>query len=147
MGILRTIMVLTGAAVLMPSPPEAGHASIQQTQISNVIEASYVQVATNTFSDLAAFCDRQPGVCETAGQVAHKPELKAKYSVRLVYEWANEANTASPFAGMPGIATNTDPVITGSTKVATVETSNSQSTLRLDDLIPVWRGPVVSKKS
>ena len=105
------------------------------------------EVATNTFSDLASFCARQPGVCETAGFVAHKLELKAKYGVRLIYEWANEANSTP--AVQPELAKGSDPIETGTMKLASAKrlSKTSQSTLRLDDLIPVWRRPVSAKTS
>ena len=70
---------------------------------AEVSDTGYLEVATNTFSDLASFCARQPGVCETAGFVAHKLELKAKYGARLIYEWASEANS-TPVAVQPDLA-------------------------------------------
>jgi hypothetical protein len=76
-------------------------------------------------------------------------ELKAKYGVRLIYEWANEANTTPSSALQPDIADGSDPIETGSVKLASVKQPPlaSQSTLRLEDLIPVWRGPVSAKTS
>jgi hypothetical protein len=137
---------MTGITVFMPSPPDDSN---RVAIAGNTADTGYFQVATNTYSDLAAFCERQPGVCETAGFVAHKLELKAKYGARLIYEWANEANPTPSTALPPDIAQGSDPIKTGSTKLASTKQTSpaSQSTLRLDDLIPVWRGPGSAKTS
>ena len=147
MRIIRTIIVLSGIAAFMPSLPEEVNQAAPGGASTEVSDTGYLEVTTNTFSDLATFCARQPGVCETAGFVAHKLELKAKYGVRLIYDWANEASSTP--AVPPGIALNSDPIITGSMKLASAKRlpGNSQSTLRLHDLIPVWRGPAAAKTS
>ena len=147
MRIIRTIIVLSGIAAVMPSAPEDVSQAGPSMASAEVSDTGYLEVATNTFSDLASFCARQPGVCETAGFVAHKLELKAKYGVRLIYDWANEAGT--PSAVQPEIADGSDPIESGSTKLALTNKlpQNSQSTLRLGDLIPVWRGPAAPKTS
>jgi hypothetical protein len=147
MRIIRTIIVLSGIAAFMPSLPEEVNQAAPAVVSAEVSDTGYLEVATNTFSDLASFCARQPGVCETAGFVAHKLELKAKYGVRLIYDWANEAGTTP--AVEPEIANSSDPIVTGSMKLASAKRlpKNSQSTLRLHDLIPVWRGPASAKTS
>ena len=149
MRIIRTIVVLSGITAFMPSPPEDAGQARQSVANSTMADTGYFQIATNTFSDLAAFCVRQPGVCETAGFVAHKLELKAKYGARLIYEWANEANTSPSSALQPDLAAGSDPIETGSMKLASGKQQplTSQSTLRMEDLIPVWRGPVSIKNS
>ena len=147
MRIFRTIILLSGITALVPSPPDDVNQASQSVASAKASDTSYFEVATNTFSDLAAFCVRQPGVCETAGFVAHKLELKAKYGVRLIYEWANEANPQPSSALRPDLASGTDPIETGSTKLTLAKQPPlaSQSTLRLGDLIPVWRDPASPK--
>jgi hypothetical protein len=147
MRIIRTIVVLSGIAALMPSAPEDLNQAAPSVASAEVSNTGYLEVATNTFSDLASFCARQPGVCETAGFVAHKLELKAKYGVRLIYDWANEAST--PSSVQPKLANGIDPIETGSMKLASAKRlpKNSQSTLRLEDLLPVWRGPARAQTS
>jgi hypothetical protein len=146
MRIVRTLIVLTGIAAFMPTPPE--DVSQAQSQVASVEapDSSYIEVATSTFSDLASFCARQPGVCETAGFVAHKLELKAKYGARLIYEWASEASS-TPSTEQPDLAMGSDPIETATIKLAAAKRlpNNSQSTLRLDDIIPVWRDPGKAK--
>ena len=143
MGILRTIIVLSGLAVFIPSPPEDA-AQTANSGAGNEAGAGYIQVAMGTFSDLASFCDRQPGVCKTAGYVAYKLERKAKYGVRIIYEWANEASPGHPY-----LAISSDPITTGSTKTVLAQQPGfvSQSTLQIEDLIPVWLGPKNAKNS
>jgi hypothetical protein len=142
MRIVRTLIVLTGVAAFMPTPPEDVSQAAPQMARSENLDTGYFEVATSTFSDLASFCARQPGVCETAGFVAHKLELKAKYGARLIYEWASEASS-TPSAVPPELAMGSDPIETATIKLAAAKRlpNNSQSTLRLDDIIPVWRDP------
>ena len=75
--------------------------------------------------------------------MAYKLERKAKYGVKLLYEWANETTPTH------SIIAAADPITTGSTKrVVTQKTKVvSQSTLEIEDLIPVWLGPNTSKNS
>jgi Family of unknown function (DUF5330) len=141
MGILRTVILLSGLAAFIPAPPEDAYQASTNVAASDT-GTSYIQIATGTFSDLASFCDRQPGVCKTAGYVAYKLERKAKYGVKLIYEWANEAAPQQS-----DVAIQSDPITTGSTKLASAQKPArvSQSTLQIEDLIPVWLGPKTSK--
>ena len=107
---------------------------------------SLIGSASDAVADVALFCNRQPGVCQAAGYVAGKLEAKAKYSVRLIYQWANESSGEPMASPLGNQADASDPITTGSTVVAKLEVQN-QSTLRIEDLIPPWRGPVTHKKS
>jgi hypothetical protein len=148
MRIIRTIIVLSGIAVFMPTAPEDVNQAAPSAASAGTLDTGYLEAATSTFSDLASFCARQPGVCETAGFVAHKLELKAKYGVRLIYDWASEASS-TPSTQQPNLATGSDPIETATMKLAAAKRlpQNSQSTLRLDDIIPVWRDPGKAKAS
>lgn len=139
MRIFRTLILLTGVAVLMPSPPDDG-------QRQAAAAPALVGSATMAFADAASFCSRQPQVCQTAGYVASKLQAKAKYSVRLIYEWASES-TAEPHITSVNNQAGADPIETGSTAVAKAGStaSNGQSSLRIEDLIPAWRGPAAKK--
>lgn len=132
MGVFRTIMVLTGITVFMPAPPEE-EATLPPARES----VSVVWAATRTVADVASFCSRQPGVCDTAGYVVAKLEAKAKYSVRLIYEWASEANGEPPVSPLEDVAAS-DPIPAGSAMAAA---QAPRSTLTIDDLIPRWREP------
>ena len=144
MRIIRTLMLLTGVGVFMPSPPDE-----QQPQGSQVSTPELIGSATSAFADMAGFCAREPAVCQTAGYVAGKLEAKAKYSVKLIYEWANESTSEPQLSPLANEADGSDQLKTGSTTVAEAKPAGGlgQSTLRLDDLIPEWRAPPANKKS
>jgi hypothetical protein len=145
MRIFRTIILLSGAAVLLPSPPESDSQAAAQ-QISVHAVPGLIETAAQTVSDVAGFCARQPGVCQTAGYIAHTVEAKAKYSVKLIYEWANESS-AGPDAPVSVEEAKSDPISTSSMSFAALTAPrNGQSTLKIGDLIPAWRGPVAAKK-
>ena len=144
MRIIRTLMLLTGVGVFMPSPPDEQPPQDQQVSTPELIGS-----ATSAFADMAGFCAREPGVCQTAGYVAGKLEAKAKYSVKLIYEWANESTSEPSASPLADEADATDQLKTGSTSLADAKPTGGlgQSTLSLDDLIPEWRGPAADKKS
>jgi Family of unknown function (DUF5330) len=137
MRIVRTILLLTGGMFLLPSPPESETTVAAQGPATTEMIGSAIEAV----SDAASFCQRRPGVCHTAGYVAARLEAKAKYSVRLLYEWANEASQDGA-AQTPDQTADADRIVTGSTtEVAAREAAASQSTLTIEDLIPEWRGP------
>ena len=128
----------------MPSPPDTAalHGSLAEQQAPGLMSS-----ATMAIADAAGFCERQPGVCETAGYMAGRLEAKAKYGVRLIYEWAAESNGEPKVSPLADLADGSDPLATGSTGTAMAAVMPaSQSTLRLDDMIPAWRGPAPKKK-
>lgn len=162
MRLIKLLLLASGAALLLPSPPDTPAAQGQaQAEVSPFAMISSASLA---FADAASFCERQPGVCQTAGYVAAKLEAKAKYSVKLAYEWANDAR--NPEAGPVTVATvKTDKAVAGPAPAASLSKvqadllttqsttvadgavpPESQSTLKLEDLIPEWRGPVTQKK-
>jgi hypothetical protein len=150
MRLIRTILLLTGAAVLMPSPPDS--ASTASEPAAAVSTIAVISSATSAFADLASFCVRQPVVCETAGYVAGRLEAKAKYSARLIYEWASDATADPALPQGTQEAIKADMLKTGTAvrladsqtpqgRQAAAGPSENQSTLRLEDLLPEWRGP------
>jgi hypothetical protein len=140
MRIIRTVLILTGGFFLLPSPPEPENGAVAQGPAAFEVLGS----AARAVSDAAAFCQRQPGVCDTAGYVATRFEAKAKYSVRLLYEWANEASQDGVAQPPDQEADASDRLVTGSTTevAARGPAEPNQSTLTIEDLIPEWRGPV-----
>lgn len=141
MGILRTMVMLAGGLAMLPSPPEDSAAPVSAAQ-EQVVQASYLVAATSVISDLTSFCDRQPAACETAGVIAARVERNAKYSIKLLYEWANSPDQKPAGTAKTAVLIDADPVITGSTGE---EAGVSQSTLKIDDLLPPWIGPQPKK--
>lgn len=139
---------MAAVAVLAPSPPDDEIARLIAQDEEGPSAFQMISAAGQTVADLGSFCARQPGVCETAQYVAVRLEAKAKYSVRLLYNWANEASSGTAGKSHPIQADGAERLITGSTiKLASAEESKpSQNTLKLEDLIPQWRGPAPVKK-
>src|SRR5437763_5688324 len=93
MRVFRTIFFLVAVALLMPSPPEEAKRGSLMSSASDVSVPQFINAASRTVSDAGEFCGRQPVVCVTADFIAGKLEAKAKYSAKLIYEWANEASS------------------------------------------------------
>jgi hypothetical protein len=140
MRIVRTIILLSAVVILMPSPPDSEKKDAGFMVASDVSTPEILVAATRAASDIGGFCAREPQVCVTAAYVAQMLEAKAKYSVRLIYDWANEASSSD---SMPQQADAVDPLVTSSTKLA-VDDQASQNTLKVEDRIPSWRQPANS---
>ena len=143
MRILRTIVLLTAVVILMPSPPESPKPDASTASMIAANEVSAPELffaATRAASDFGGFCGREPQVCQTAAYVASMLEAKAKYSVKLIYNWANEGSgdTAPQQAVV-------DEIVTSSTRIAEGD-ARSQNTLTLKDKILPWRKPTVGVK-
>ena len=88
MKIIRTLVIVTAGAFLLPSPPDSQQANITPTP-------ELMAAAANAASDVGSFCNRQPAVCSTASNLAGTLEAKARYSIKLLYEWANKDDAAA----------------------------------------------------
>ena len=143
MGMLRTLIVVGGAVALMPSPPpdDAGQLPAQGPGTF-----AYVAAAAETVADMRSFCQRNPGVCSTAGSFALTLEGKAKYSAKLVYEWANEATGDTRPVTLPADLAQADPIQTSAPPKAGKLPLESQNTLTLADIEPDWRKPTLQPK-
>jgi hypothetical protein len=136
MRIVRTMFLLAVAAFFMPSPPEERLGASARTG-DDPPATEFLAAAVSTVADVSDFCTRQAAVCQTAHYLAVALEGKAKYSIELFYQWANESN---------GLAVSQqaydDEAASGN---RTVAADNAQApgrnTLRLEDLIPEWRAP------
>ena len=149
MSLTRTAFLLLAIVYFMPTPPEPQSPRTDLSAEAVATAPQIVDAATSAFSDVSEFCGRQPTVCLTAGHLAHKLEAKAKYGVRLLYEWANDGGaTSTEIAPVPlSNEAEADPLTTSSTlsRVAG-EPGVSTGTLTIEDLIPEWRGPATSRK-
>jgi hypothetical protein len=137
MGMLRTLLVLGAGFALMPSPPPDPGAAKGPEPSS----FAYLAAAAETVADMRSFCQRNPNVCVTAGAVAQTVEGKAKYSAKLIYEWANEATGDAKPSGLPDDVASSDPIQTSAPPVAGLDLKESQNTLTVADLVPEWRKP------
>ena len=146
MGLIRKIIIVSGALLVLPSPP-------QLTQDGARLPAAaeswgYISAAAETVSDFKSFCERKPSVCVTAQYLAVSIEGKAKYNAKLIYEWANESISEKPkLTKVPVNLAKADPIRTSSSDREVASAKISGSTLRIEDLLPEWQGQRTLEKS
>ncbi len=145
MGLLRKAIFIGGIIFAMPSPPVI----LQPGQIAQTMPDStswtYIAAAADAVADMKSFCDRKPQVCSTAQYLAVTMEGKAKYSAKLLYEWANES-THGQTAALPQNLAASDPINTGTIKPKLRGTLAENSTLKIEDLVPEWHGTLTPDK-
>jgi Family of unknown function (DUF5330) len=134
MGMLKTLLVLGAGLALMPSPPPDPNGSTAQASPGSF---AFLAAAAETFADVRSFCQRNPNVCVTAGAVAQTVEGKAKYSAKLIYEWADDAKSGQKQDDLAAV----DPIQTSTPPQKNVDLKVSQNTLTLTDLLPEWKKP------
>lgn len=166
MFILRSLFWITLVLVLLPSEPrpEQRSANVKET-VKTISTTQALNAAQDTFSDLSGFCGRNAHVCDASGTAIDMLQRKAKYAVRMVYQWAqyrpdqNEPLTPRQSADLSKKQTKpatlkekapvrvselAGPLITGTVKPRPrpqLNKARSGNTLRIDDMIPEWRGP------
>ncbi len=129
----------------MPTPPHSAQ-DADGTQ-NALVSWNYISAAAETVSDFKGFCDRKPQVCVTAHFLASTLEGKAKYSAKLVYEWASESSAEqSRKVKLPGNLAKVDQINTGSVAAEVASAAVGSSTLRIEDLIPDWHGTLQPEK-
>lgn len=145
MGLIRKAIFIGGLVFAMPSPP----VTVQPGQTASVLPDStswaYITVAAETVADLKSFCDRKPQVCTSAQYIAGSMEGKAKYSAKLIYEWASES-TKGQSGVLPDNMAAVDPNTTVVMKTKLRGTIAENSTLKMEDLVPTWRGTLAPQK-
>lgn len=103
MGLIRKAILVAGVIAAMPSPPPDGQDNTQMAAQSSLgAGIAYVSAVGATVSDAQGFCGRQPQVCSTAQYFATTLQGKAKYSVRLISQWAGEAGVGTKPADPKG---------------------------------------------
>jgi hypothetical protein len=130
MGAIRTSVLVMAVAVMLPSPPESGQSG-----------SLLVHSAIRAMSNLGVLCTGK-NECTTAEYVLGRIEAKARYNLTLLYAWASHPEEdLAPTANQARV----DPIMTGSAiRLAAQRGDASHNTLRIDDLIPSWRGPAKS---
>ncbi len=120
MRLIRTSVLLLAALMLIPNPPTDKNVPPEATPSNWAL----MSAASSAFDDVKSFCTRQANVCDTADYLITRVEVKAKYGLKLLYEWANTAQekVETAFAPMlldqPGRIMNqemADEIMTGST--------------------------------
>lgn len=159
MFIIRTAFWLSVVVLLLPIGGENQQSpSGEPVEQTNLSAGDAINAAIATVGDVAGLCQREPEVCDAGSAVWQTFQMKARYGAEMLYRWANgdddvenqasvrQDNTrryanqqAAPFL----VSENTSPVYTGSTikRTANNNGSRSQNTLKIEDLIPEWKGP------
>jgi hypothetical protein len=87
MRLIRTSLILLGLLVIIPNPPADKNATPEASPSNWAL----MSAASSAFQDVKTFCTRQANVCDTADYLIARVEVKAKYGLKLVYDWANSA--------------------------------------------------------
>jgi hypothetical protein len=98
MGLIRKAIVLGGIFLALPSPPAqlvVGQPSLQSSTFATL------SAAADTVADFKGFCERRPRACVTGQYLAYIIEGKAKYTARMLFEWANPAADTVQTADAP----------------------------------------------
>jgi len=169
MKLIKYSLIAAVGVFLLPAPPPDTFAVMQGGTRINLQTGEVLSAAASTFSDVSGFCQRQPAVCSTAGQALSALEVRAKYNFQRLYEWSQSSGQTpgvkTPTLNQtPSISISVSPqamaprgqfdqIITGSIEPTAVKAPlpmllaqanrvPSGNTLRLEDLLPEWRGPV-----
>ena len=134
MRLFRTIIVLAGAGLLLPSPPEE---LARGTDPGSPSTIDMLSSAGSAASDAWSFCSRQPDVCDVAGYLGGKLEGKVLYSASLLWGWAWDGKAGKPKLHGP----YAEVTVEGDHPPLAGDETGGRSTLGLDDLVPPWRGP------
>lgn len=134
MRLIRTIVLLSAAGLLLPSPPDELKTGPDPDSPSTI---DMLSSAGSAASDAWSFCSRQPEVCSVAGYLGGKLEGKVLYSASLLWGWAWDGKSGKPVPAGPFAAITVE----GDVPAAVTGDAGGQSTLGLDDLVPPWRGP------
>ncbi len=169
MKLIKYSLIAAVGVFLLPAPPAENFAVMQGGTRINLQTGEVLSAAASTFSDVSGFCQRQPAVCSTAGQALSALEVRAKYNFQRLYEWSQSSSQAPAMNQppamnkAPAVSISVSPqakaprgpfdqIITASIEpdaaktalpllLAEALTNPSGNTLKLEDLLPQWRGP------
>jgi len=131
--LLRVAFWLTIVLALLPS------GGAQQSAQAKVGPSEAVVAAGAAVSDMSSFCDRQPEACVVGAQAAVAIGQRAQVGAKMVYEFFNDH---ASHGSETGSVTKAQSGLKLAAAVRTVPSSpGSQSTLKANDLDPVWQGP------
>jgi hypothetical protein len=110
MGILRKAIVAGGMFAALPMPPHGGQMETAEL-LAGPGTFAYVAAASDTFADVTSFCQRRPMACNVAQYIAVAAQAKAKYSAKIVYEWANTPDVVpSTVEALPSQTANAESI-------------------------------------
>lgn len=135
--LLRMAFWLTVVLALLPTGSSQPQAHAPQFDATDAVVAAGAAV-----SDMGGFCDRQPEACVVGTQAAVAIGQRAQAGAMMVYDFIHERMSRSETGSV------------SESKVSPAATSRhpqphpgSQSTLKPDDLEPIWQGAAPRKES
>jgi len=105
MKLFRTALLIGLAAWFLPSPPPGEQPARKAADADSVTIAL---AAMRVASDAAAFCNRQPEVCDTAWKAWNILRAKLVYSAELAFEEWRSRNADAPETPRPVAAEGTE---------------------------------------
>ncbi len=88
MGLIRKALVLGGILFALPTPPASQQVASSDAALQSSTFATF-SAAAEAIADFKGFCERRPQACVTGQYLAVTLEGKARYTARLLYQWAN----------------------------------------------------------
>ncbi|MEM8812448.1 MAG: DUF5330 domain-containing protein [Pseudomonadota bacterium] len=82
MFLIRAAFWLSIVVLFIPAGPQTDRAEIQRVSAGEAMVAAHA-----VWSDLSAFCIRNPTVCDTGGKAIDTFAQKAKNGARMVYDY------------------------------------------------------------
>jgi Family of unknown function (DUF5330) len=171
MFLLRSAFWITVVLLLLPADDQPAQKDAQtKFKPQTITTTQALGAAQETLSDFSGFCERNPSVCiagETAFEVLQR---KAKYAVRIVYNWANSDTLRQSHKPQHSVLNLSEPkglMLTSNKPEKFLRVSEnvrphrsdivrprqrpkrpvSQNTLKIKDLVPTWRGPKPSTRA
>lgn len=169
MYIIRTAFWISAVVLLLPAGQDSMSENPAEPQHTNVSATQTIGAAVSAVGDIANICERKPEICETGAAAWNVFQRKAQHGASLLYDWVQGSDDASADANedrsvdagrrsnehkqVSSTASAEHPLITGSTLpkgtvvLANAQSNKSQNTLKLEDLIPQWKGPRKSSRA
>jgi hypothetical protein len=126
MSLIRTSLVVGAIVLALPLPTGVQHAAKPESW-------HLMSAASESFSDVKAFCNQRPEVCTTADKFASQIEAKARFGLTLISTWATEA-VLPDYTKLGFDQAKADQIMTGTTAAAVP--------LTISDLVSGWKGPI-----
>ena len=124
MFLIRTAFWLTIVILLLPTDER------QQSQIYGTAKAAV--------QDVTGFCGRNPETCAKSKDVFHVFVQKAQFGARMLMGFMDNSPAEPPTEPTTSDVLAPEPAASDATEQASWQSSQSQDTLRPEDLEPIW---------
>ena len=136
--LLRMAFWLTIVLALLPTGSSQPKAQANEPQID---ATDAVVAAGAAVSDMSGFCDRQPEACKVGAQAAVAIGQRAQAGATMVYDFIHERMARNETVSVPEAK-----VVPASMSRQAQHYPGSQSTLKAEDLEPVWQGAAAPRR-